>query len=660
MCGICGKLNLIDRGLDYLPLVRTMADVMTHRGPDDAGFYSDDRIALGHRRLSIIDLSTGQQPISNEDGTVWIVFNGEVYNYRELRRDLLVRGHRFTTGTDTEVIVHLYEEHGVACLSQLDGMFAFAIWDTKHRRLFIARDRLGVKPLYYVRTGNTLSFASEMKALLVDPACPRDVNPTAIDRLLTIHYTPGRETPIKGVYKLDPGHYLIAENGAAMTHQYWDLRFPLSPRQIPFEQARDELVDLLDRSVRAHMISDVPVGVLLSGGVDSSGVLSFAAEHSDRPIHTFTIGFEDEQVVDERPYACVAARHFGTRHADITISPNDFLDFLPKYVWHMEELVCEPPAIALYYVAKLAHEHGVKVVLSGEGGDEAFAGYNTYRNMLALETVRQLGAPWPRVAASLASAAARITRNQRFARIAGGLRTPLEQWYSGRTATPDSSFHALTGDLYTPDFRAALHSGSDNGTGTLFHPVERTTPLARMLYADTKTWLPDDLLVKADKMTMANSVELRVPLLDHHVLEFAASLPDHYKIRGSRTKRVLKEALRHRVPAPLLGRKKAGFPVPIIGWLTRDPRLKAFVADVLTDPRTVARGYFQRSAIERLLEANSPSPETGKAVFSLLILELWHRAFVDDFPPAHSTAALAQIRSASNRVSATFLAQNVL
>jgi asparagine synthase (glutamine-hydrolysing) len=296
----------------------------------------------------------------------------------------------------------------------------------------------------------------------------------------------------------------------------------------------------------------------------------------------------------------------------------------------MEELICEPPAIALYFVTKLAREHGVKVVLSGEGGDETFAGYNTYRNILALGTIRRLGPNWSHFAAALSSAAARLTGNQRFARVAKGLRSPLEAWYVGRTAASADCFHSLAGGLYTPDFREAVLSSGETATESSFMPGQPVSLLASMLYADTKTWLPDDLLIKADKMTMANSVELRVPLLDHRVVEFAAGLPDKFKIRRTSTKRVLKEALRRRVPAKLLDRKKAGFPLPITAWLGRDPYVKAFIADILTQPRSVGCGYFAGSAIRRLLEAKSPSPETCKILFSILILDLWYRAFMQD------------------------------
>ena len=626
MCGICGKLNLFDNGPDHRAVVRSMADQMVHRGPDDADVYSDSYAALGHRRLSIIDLATGKQPISNEDGSVLVVFNGEIYNFKELREQLLSRGHQFSTATDTEVIVHLYEEYGDGCVSKLDGMFAFAIWDRRQRRLLVARDRLGIKPLYYVETARHLMFASEIKALLADPACPRNANPVAVDRLLQLGYCAGRETPLLNVLKLEPGHYLTVSDGKVRVEQYWDLQFPRVPRKVSFAQARAELLDLLDRTVRSHMISDVPVGVLLSGGVDSTGVLSFAVDHADRPVHTFTIGFDGDQVVDERPFARLAAARYGAVPHETTIGPDEFREFLPRYVWHMEEMVCEPPAIALYYVTKLAREHGVKVVLSGEGGDEAFAGYNTYRNQLRVERIRLLGSPWRQTAAALANVAVRLTGRQRLACVARQLQTPLEQRYLSRTSQADGYFARRT-NVYTDDFFEALSGRDSDEISALFGKVRGATPLSQMLYIDSKTWLPDDLLIKADKITMANSVELRVPLLDHHVLEFAAGLPDSYKVRGASMKHILKEALRQRVPREILDRPKAGFPIPVSRWLSSE--LHNYASDVLSDSRTYARGYLRRSAIDGLLAEHRRFANRGKEIFSLLVMELWHRQFID-------------------------------
>jgi asparagine synthase (glutamine-hydrolysing) len=633
MCGICGKVSLVNDRRNHRPVVQAMSDAIIHRGPDDFGIYSDEQVALGHRRLAIIDLSTGRQPISNEDGTIWIIFNGEVYNYRELRRKLVARGHAFATATDTEVIVHLYEEFGTECVSHLEGMFAFAIWDKREKRLFLARDRIGIKPLYYARTKNSLLFASELKGLLADPECPRDLNLCVLDRFLTFYYTPGHETLFRGIHKLEPGQWLTVFNGCVTTHHYWDLSFPVNPRSVTFAQAKDELLDLLDKSVEAHMISDVPVGVLLSGGVDSSTVLTLAAQHTTKPLSTFTIGFDGTQFVDERPYAELVAKQVGADHHEITISPAQFRDFLPKYVWHMEEAICEPPAVALYFVTKLAREHGIKVVLSGEGGDESFAGYQTYPKQLWIERIRGMGSSWSSLSSELAHIIAQVTGQKRFADLARLLHLPLESRYFSRTANPTSYFRERQNELYSDDLKAAVDNYQENHLADLFAKMSGRSPLSRMLYVDSKTWLPDDLLLKADKMTMANSVELRVPLLDHKLLEFAAALPDNFKVRGHRTKHVMKEALRGKLPRAIIRRKKAGFPVPVMNWMNAP--LRDYVRDILTDSRSLSRGYWKLSGIESMLAADRQA-HLGAELFCLVTIELWHREFVDGTPVLHA------------------------
>lgn len=374
MCGIAGQVSLDGLKPVDADLIHRMTRIIAHRGPDGEGHHVSGPIGLGHRRLSIIDVNTGAQPMCNEDGTVWITFNGEIYNYVALRSELRSRGHVFKSESDTEVIVHLYEELGEACLTRLKGMFAFAIWDEHHRKLFLARDRIGIKPLYYTNTGNALLFASEIKSLFEDPSVARRFNPRSIDRFLTYYYLPGEDTLFDNIYRLEPGHCMTVCDGRISKRQYWDLSFQTAPRWSRFDDAVEALQELLKRTVKDHLISDVPVGVLLSGGVDSTGVLRYAVEHSDQQIRTFTVGFEGEDFPDERPYARLAAQHYGTVHQDITINAKDFCDLLPKYIWHMEEPVCEPPAVALYLVSRLARESSVKVLLAGEGGDEAFGG----------------------------------------------------------------------------------------------------------------------------------------------------------------------------------------------------------------------------------------------------------------------------------------------
>jgi asparagine synthase (glutamine-hydrolysing) len=631
MCGICGKLNFDPEDTVDPAVLQRMMDVISHRGPDGSGAHRAGPVALGHRRLSIIDLNTGNQPMSNEDGTVWVVYNGEIYNFPELRAELQTRGHHFKSTTDTEVIVHLYEEIGTECVVRLRGMFAFALWDGRTQTLLLARDRVGIKPLYYTNTGKALVFGSEIKSVIADPAIVRRVNPRAIDRFITYYYLPGNETLLQGIYKLRPGHYLTVNRGTVAEKQYWDLHFAAPENAQTFENAVESLQALLRQTVQDHMISDVPVGVLLSGGIDSTAVLRYAAEHAGTPLHTFTIGFTGEGFADERPYARIAAQRYGTRHQEITITANDFRDFLPKYAWHMEEPVCEPPAVALYFVSRLARQSSVKVLLSGEGGDEAFGGYQTYRNLLFLEGLKSaLGSAKP-----LLRFAFQLLSRVGWGRIApyGALvGSTLPQYYLSRTATPQTPFNRLKRGLYIDGVNDAIGEGvSDEPTRRLFEETNGYTLLDRMLYVDTKSWLPDDLLVKADKMTMATSVELRVPLLDFQVLEFAASLPQSFKVRGWSTKRILKAALQQSVPTEIVKRKKTGFPVPYNRWLRTD--LNAFVTDALLGPGAALASYFRKEVIEGILARFNRDGVGGKEVFSLLALELWHQQFLGTQSP---------------------------
>lgn len=626
MCGIAGKLYLDgERPVDP-DRVQRMMDVIAHRGPDGDGKYVVGPVGLGHRRLSIIDLSTGGQPICNEDGSVWITFNGEIYNYQELRRGLVQRGHSFRSDSDTEVIVHLWEDYGIQCVEHLQGMFAFGIWDVRQKSLFLARDRVGIKPVYYCQTEKALIFASEIKALLVDPDVQRTISPASIDRFLTYLYLPGNRTLFEHVRKLEPGHYLLCRNGSVVIKQYWDLSFDERSEWANIDEAAEALNSLLRETVKSHMISDVPVGFLASGGVDSTALLSYAVEETDTPIQTFTVGFSGG-VIDERPYARLASKRFGTSHHEISVSAQDFRAFLPHYVWHMEEPVCEPPGIALYYVSKMAREH-VKVLLSGEGGDEAFGGYPEYKNYVAFERGKRMTRPVQGLTRMVLGLAARTTSLKRLRKYAAFVDLNLQDYYYSRVTSPDDYFNTHKPWLYSAQFAAAVNgSGASEVTKRLFRQTANQHPLNRMLYVDTKTWLPDDLLIKADKITMATSLELRVPFLDHKVLEFAARLPIGFKVRGRETKRVLKRAFRHRLPAEILTRKKAGFPVPYGMWLTSD--LREMVMDTVLSGKALSRDYFRRQAIEAALSPGAPQSACSREIFSLLILELWHCQFAD-------------------------------
>jgi asparagine synthase (glutamine-hydrolysing) len=622
MCGITGFFGEHPR-LSSEVLER-MNRTLERRGPDDSGSLCQAGVGLAMRRLSIIDLGGGHQPISNEDGTVQVVFNGEIYNYRELRDELQRRGHRLATHSDTEVIVHLYEDLGARCVERLRGMFAFAIWDARDESLLLARDRVGIKPLYVHAGPEGLSFASEVKALLELPWIERALHPAALHRFLTNYYVPGDETVFRGILKLLPGHTLTLKNGQMTRTQYWDLAFPAEPRDISLDDAKKEILDRLHEAVRLHMISDVPVGFLLSGGVDSTAMLALAKSETDKEISTFTVGFDGAGFADERPFAKLAADRFGTKHFDTTLSSGEFRDTLPAYIRHMEEPVCEPPAIALYQVSRLARQH-VKVLISGEGGDEAFAGYPEYRSYSLLERARRRGGASATAAAARLATVLGVKRAARFGPLSS---LPLEQYYFSRSATPFAPFNARRAELCTPEFlEAAGKERLGAITEACFDRARGWDDLSRMLYVDTKTWLPDDLLIKADKITMAHSIELRVPLLDHEVMEFAASLPSRLKVKGLQTKVALKAALEGLVPQPILERRKAGFPVPYAAWLRND--LREFVSDTLLSERALQRGLFRREEIERLLATNRNGGETSKEIFSLTVVELWHQAFMD-------------------------------
>lgn len=628
MCGICGKLLLKEDAPVDPTLINRMSSAMMHRGPDDCGVYTSRKIGLGHRRLSIIDLQSGKQPLSNENNTVWVVFNGEIYNFRELRNELLGRGHSFRTQTDTEVIVHLYEDYGEGFVSKLRGMFAIALWDETSETLILARDRVGIKPLYYFVNDECVLFGSEIKSILADNVVSREVDLKGLRLLLAYYYIPGEDTLLKGVKKLLPGHCLTVRSGKCVDREYWDLSFSAPQTNLRVKEAEERLVGIIKQSVRDHMISDVPVGFLLSGGVDSTALLSFAVEETEKQISTFTIGFEGAGFADERYYAGVAARKFGTDHYDLSITADQFRDFLPDYVWHMEEPVCEPPGIALYYVSKLAKDH-VKVLISGEGGDEAFAGYQNYRNLVWLENIKKVVGPFKHIVGQLASFLAQGETLGRFNQYGQLMRMEFQEYYWGRTSNPCTFFNSNVNNLYNSSI---LNSSADNGEldhyrKSLFANIKNLDVLNQMLYIDSKTWLPDDLLVKADRMTMANSIELRVPLLDHTILEYAASLPTDFKLKGFTTKYILKKAFEGRIPHEILYRKKTGFPVPYEQWLADD--LKEYVHDLLLDERTLSRGYFQRRAISSLLEERGRRRTSSKEIFLLVVLELWHRCFID-------------------------------
>jgi asparagine synthase (glutamine-hydrolysing) len=636
MCGICGKLEFDPEASVAPYLLKRMADAIVHRGPDDEGYYVKGQIGLGFRRLSIIDLSGGHQPLSNEDDSIWIVFNGEIYNYQELRALLLSKGHIFRTQSDTEVIVHLYEEYGRDCVQKLRGMFGFAIWDSVQKSLFLARDRTGIKPLYYYLDKHFLSFGSEMKAMLVDPAVRREIDPAMIDRFLTYYYVPGAPTLLRNFFKLEPGHWLSVQDGRIEIQSYWDLDFQPADDDKSAEALEQEVVSLLDESVQLHMISDVPVGFLLSGGVDSTAMLSLASKKTDKPISSFTIGFSHPGVVDERPFARLAAERFGCKYYETCITAREFASFLPEYVWYMEEPVCEPASVALYYVSKLARQH-VKVLISGEGGDEAFAGYDNYRNYFWLEAMKRAFGPFRTTVSQGMQLVGRTFDSRLLKKYAPLIGADLEDYYLGRVSTPYQYFNQTPSNIYSKRMSERVNKNESAAIAReLLARRKGDGPLEKMLYVDTKIWLPDDLLIKADRMTMANSIELRVPFLDHKVLEFAARLPRNQKVRGWKLKYLLKKAMAKHIPKEILDRRKVGFPNPSVSWLAHD--LKDMVSDILLDSKSISRGYFRKEEVAALIDRNSRSRRYTGEIFSLVVLELWHRAFVDSREGLYATA----------------------
>jgi asparagine synthase (glutamine-hydrolysing) len=618
VCGIAGVFNYVAGRPADRDAVRRMSDVMAHRGPDADGFHFDGPVGLAHRRLAIIDLSErGRQPMHTRDGRFSIVFNGEIYNYVELRQELLAQGHTFQSDSDTEVLLTLYALHGARCLERLNGMFTFAVWDRSARSLFIARDRVGIKPLYYAATDGGLVFASEAKALLEHPGVRAEVNRPTIDTFMTFGYVPGEETLFKQIKKLPAGHAMtITERGVTIA-RYWDVDY--SPPASPADYGPDQLHALLLDAVSIHLRSDVPVGVFLSGGLDSSAVVSLLSEAGITGMKTFSVAYREGEGFDETSYARLVADRFATDHHVLYVAPSTFRDFIPDYVWHMDEPVTEAAALSLYFISRTLREH-VIVALSGEGADELFAGYEIYRYMQWLERYRMLPAA---VRSALLDPLLSLggEKMRKYVRLST---LPLEQRYLGVSLHDPWQPQAL----YSTEFRREIARPGHAALSPFYERTRGLDPLTRMLYTDLKTWLIDDLLIKADKMTMANSVELRVPFLDYRVVEFAARVPPGQKMHGRTVKWILKQAMRNRLPPEILERKKVGFPTPLA--LMFRAGLADYLRDLLLSDTARQRGYFDGRAVERLVgEHVEGRRDHHKALWQLVVLEEWHRCFVD-------------------------------
>jgi asparagine synthase (glutamine-hydrolysing) len=617
MCGIAGMMYFEQREPDRAALER-MAEAIRHRGPDDSGFWSEPQIGLSFRRLSIIDLAEGHQPLANEDESVWIVFNGEIYNYKELRARLEERGHRFRTRTDTEVIVHLYEEYGEDCVNRLRGMFAFVIWDRRRKQLFGARDHFGIKPFYYHRNDDRFVFASEIKSILVCDGFKRAVRTESLLNYLTFQYVPEPWTMFEGIHKLPPAHYVkVTPDGNMSLHRYWDPMF--EPVNRPMSEYIEEIRAKLHDSVKHHLVSDVERGCFLSSGIDSTAIA--ATMKRIEPIRTFSVGFDgpnNETVIARR-----TAQALGTEHYDKVITRDDFFATLPKAIWHQDEPVADPSAIALYHVAQLAREH-VTVVLSGEGADELFGGYRIYREPQALAPLAWLPLPLKRLLHRLAKLLPAGLTGRNY--ILRGT-TPLEERFVGNAK------------IFSEDLKAELVKVSRELLQSYENPVDvagryyaRTKhldPVSRMQYIDLNLWLPGDILMKADKMTMAHSLELRVPFLDKELFEVARKIPASHRIAAGTTKYVFRKAMEGIVPDFILNRPKLGFPVPMREWL-RGARGNVLLEQMQSSG---IGDYVHMNCVADMLHRHQQGAEDySRRLWTLYVFALWHKAYMEEVP----------------------------
>lgn len=628
MCGIVGIAYNQNRPIER-EILEKMNGAILHRGPDEDGFYVKENIGLAMRRLAIIDLSGGQQPIFNQDKTKAIVFNGEIYNFQELRADLEKKGHQFYTHCDTEIIIHLYDEYGVDCVKYLRGMFAFAIWDEVEKSLFIARDRVGKKPVLYSQQPNgDLIFGSEFQALLQHPSVSREVDNEAIHHYLSYLCVPAPLTAFKQIRKLEPGHWLIWKNGEIKTQRYWLPDFH-NKLKITEEEAEEETLRLLREATKMRMIAEVPLGAFLSGGVDSSVVVALMAEQSDKPVKTFSIGFEEEDY-SELKYAKRVAEHIGAEHHEFIVKPNA-IEILPLLVEHYGEPYADSSSIPTYYVSRETRKH-VTVALNGDGGDESFAGYERYLAMRLSEKYHKIPALLRKglienaVNLLPSSATKRRSKVKDIKRFVKAASLPKVERYLSLVNAIDKSSKE---NLYTEDFKKQVKSADSaqfltewfdksNGNGI----VDAT------MFTDQMTYLPNDLLVKVDIASMANSLEARSPLLDHKVIEFAASLPESIKLKGAENKSLLKKVGARLVPREVLYRKKMGFGVPIANWLRGE--LKDFLRDNLLSEKFEKRGILKQDVVEKMINEHlSGEKDNYNQLWTILMLELWFQRFID-------------------------------
>jgi asparagine synthase (glutamine-hydrolysing) len=634
MCGINGiALSTRSGRRVQRDVLERMRDVLTHRGPDDEGIFIDEQVGLGHRRLSIVDVAAGHQPMTNEDGSLQITYNGEIYNHADYRSGLEEKGHIYRTHCDTETILHLYEEHGDACVNYLRGMFAFAIWDRKTRELFIARDRLGVKPLYYVHTEDgCLYFASEIKALFRAGALKPELNFPALPDYLANHATSGEETLFRGVKRLLPGHTLSWHDGKIHIKKYWDVSFTKVADDGRTDQDYiAEWGDLFRTSVRLRLMADVPLGMFLSGGIDSSAIAAVMSGLVDEPIKTFSVAFAEREA-NELEYARIVAEAYKTNHHEIIVSPEDFFSALPKLIWHEDEPLAHPSSVALYFVSLLASQH-VKVVLTGEGSDELLAGYGRYRKtILNLSLGKHYRSLTPAVLRGAVRSgieglpASRM--RQKLLRSFLSVPPDIESIYFDNFAVFPLSMQAdlLSSETLERIGRTDPYAGVRNA----LEQSNAESLLDRLLYADIKTYL-HELLMKQDQMSMATSLESRVPFLDHKLVEFTCSLPERLKLRGGTTKYILRESMKNVLPEAILTRSKMGFPVPVGSWFRG--AYKSVIDEYVLSDRALSRKLFQPDFVRSLVKRHQSGENHEERLWALLNFEMWQRSFFDNETP---------------------------
>jgi asparagine synthase (glutamine-hydrolysing) len=624
MCGICGIFDRSGDPVDRSVLGR-MISVLEHRGPDGKGEFIDREVGLGHLRLSIIDVDGGSQPIDNEDGSLQVVFNGEIYNFVELRAELEAFGHRFKTRSDTEVIVHAYEQWGRDCVGRFNGMFAFALWDSRRRELFIARDHLGIKPLYYTNAGTQVIFGSEIKALLESPACPRSVDVRSLAELFTFRYVPSPRTMFEGIYKLPPGHRMVISSRGVEVERFWNW-IPGEPTKKSEAELIEEYQSLLEDAVRLQLRSDVPLGLFLSSGIDSGVLLAIMSQYSSGPVRAFTIGFEGGEAANEVDDARELARMFGAQHEFMMVTPGDYERYYDRYLWDLEEPVGNETAAAFYFVSKITSSQ-VKVALTGQGADEPWAGYDRYLGA-------KLSTFYSRVPVGVTDGVASLVsmvpgRFERLKRSAVALGEPdaltrFTKMYSFFSAEMKAS-------LFRDDLKgrlAAIGHESKAALQRLQSDVSDRDALTQMLYIDTRANLPDDLLMVGDKMSMANSLEARVPFLDYRLVQFIETLPTGLKLNRLTGKYLHKKALEKWLPREVVWRKKKGFANPVEHWFRN--RMRPFVEECLLSPDSATGKYFDQRYIRQLLDLDRSGREQYRRhIYLLVSFELWHRRFID-------------------------------